>query len=104
MRLTQEQVQRFQEDGFLVLPNLFSREELEILRGELPAMCAEDCPANIREKAGGPVRTAMGLHLRRPVFAQLARHPRFVEPAMQIAGDKIYIQQVKVNAKAAFSC
>lgn len=103
MRLTQEQLERFHEDGFLLLPNLFSREEVEILRGELPAIFAEDCPANIREKSGGPVRTAMGLHLRNPVFAKLARHPRFVEPAMQIAGDTLYIQQVKVNAKAAFS-
>ena len=103
MRLTHEQVERFHEDGFLVLSNLFLREEVEVLRRELPAILEEDCPANIREKSGGPVRTAMGLHLRNPTFAKLARHPRLVEPAMQIAGDKLYIQQVKVNAKAAFS-
>lgn len=103
MRLTEDQLERFHGDGFLVLPNLFSREEAEILRRELLAIFAEDCPANIREKFGGEVRTAMGLHLRNEVFARLVRHPRLLEPAMQIAGRELYIQQVKINAKAAFS-
>ncbi len=44
----------------------------------------------------------MGLHLRDPVFAKLVRHPRLVEPALQILGEAAYIQQVKVNVKPAF--
>jgi ectoine hydroxylase len=48
------------------------------------------------------VRTAMGLHLRSPVFARLVRHPRLIEPALQILGRDLYVQQVKVNIKEAF--
>jgi len=49
------------------------------------------------------VRTAMGLHQRNAVYAKLVRHPRLVEPAMQILDDdRIYVMQVKVNVKAAF--
>ena len=104
MRLSPAQLERFHEDGFLVLPGLFSREEVDVLRAELSRLCAEDCPANIREKLSGEVRTAMGLHARSEVFARLCRHPRFVGPARQILGtDRLYIQQAKVNAKAAFS-
>ena len=45
----------------------------------------------------------MGIHLRNAVYARLVRHPRFVEPAMQILGDdRLYVMQVKVNVKAAF--
>ena len=44
----------------------------------------------------------MGLHLRDATFAKLVRHPRLVEPAFQLRGDKLYVQQVKVNTKAAF--
>jgi ectoine hydroxylase len=77
-------------------------EEVARLRAELPAIFAENCEANIREKESGVVRTAMGLHLRNQVYAKLAHHPRFVEPAQQIAGPSLYIQQVKVNVKAAF--
>ena len=103
MQLSPQQVQRFREDGFLVLPGLFSDAEFELLLGELAVLFAEDTPANFRERRSGVVRTAMGLHLRNAVYARLVRHPRLVEPAMQILGDdKLYVQQVKVNVKAAF--
>jgi ectoine hydroxylase len=104
VRLSPAELERFHEDGFLVLPGLFSRDEVDVLRAELSRLCAEDCPANIREKLSGEVRTAMGLHMRSELFARLCRHPRFVEPARQILGtDRLYIQQAKVNAKVAFS-
>lgn len=104
MRLTTAQLADFRAQGFLVLPALFSRAEVDVLRAELPRLFAEDTPANIREKASGEVRTVMGLHLRSEVFARLCQHPRFVEPARQILGtDQLYIQQAKINAKVAFS-
>jgi ectoine hydroxylase len=104
MGLTDAQVARFQADGFLVLPGLFTAAEVEALRAELPGLFAEDTTANIREKASGEVRTAMGLHRRSQLFARLCRHPRFVLPARQLLGtDQLYIQQAKVNAKVAFT-
>lgn len=102
MRLGDEQLKRLDEDGFVIIPGLFSAEEVDVLRAELPALFAERRPENFREKGSDAVRTAMGLHLRNDVFARLVRHPRLVEPAMQILGEELYIQQVKVNAKEAF--
>jgi ectoine hydroxylase len=102
MKLNDEQLAAFERQGFLVLPSLFSPREVEILRAALAPIEAEDTPANIREKSSGEVRTAMGLHLRSPVYANLVRHPRLIEPAFQIIGDQLYVQQVKVNVKAAF--
>jgi ectoine hydroxylase len=103
MRLDPEQLRQFEENGFLVLPGLFSGAEVEALRGRLPGLFSETVPANIREKDGGEVRTAMGLHLRDELYARLCRDPRLVGPARQILGPELYIQQVKVNVKAAFS-
>jgi len=103
MRLGDEQVERFREDGYLVLPGLFAADEVTVLRDALPRLFAEDTPANVREKAGGAVRTAMGLHQRDPAYACLVRHPRLIGPAMQLLDDdRLYVQQVKVNVKAAF--
>lgn len=102
MELSSEQRAAFERDGFLVLPDLFSADEVATLRAALPALFTEDSPANIREKASGEVRTAMGLHLRSSVFSSLVRHPRLLEPAQQIAGPDLYVQQAKVNVKAAF--
>ena len=104
VQLTRAQLADFHAQGFLILPALFSRAEVEVLRAEVPALFAEDTSANIREKASGEVRTAMGLHLRSHVYARLCHHPRFVEPARQILGTgQLYIQQAKINAKVAFS-
>src|SRR5262249_53711079 len=103
MRLSPDLLDRFRRDGFLVLPNLFSAAEVAVLRAALPAVFAQDTPAHFRDKDGSKVRTAMGIHLRSPVFAKLVRHPRFVEPAQQILGDdRLYVMQAKVNVKAAF--
>jgi len=102
MLLTPAQIESFHRDGFLVLPNLFSPAEVAILKGALPAVYAEENPANIREKKSGEVRTAMGLHLRHDSFAKLVRHPRLIEPAFQLLGGRLYVQQVKVNTKVAF--
>jgi ectoine hydroxylase len=87
MKLTPTQVARFREDGFLVLPDLFSPREVTVLRAAAQTVFAEESPANVREKLSGEVRTAMGLHLRHDIFARLVRHPRFVEPAMQLLAD-----------------
>ena len=103
MRLRDSEIERFREDGFLILPARFSSEEVEALRAELPRIFAERRPENFREKESDAVRTAMGLHLRSEVCARAVRHPRLVEPARQILGEDLYIQQVKVNAKEAFS-
>jgi len=103
MRLSEQQLERLDRDGFLVLADLFSPAEVAALRAPLSAIFAEDHPANIREKASGVVRTAMGLHLRHPIYGKLVRHPRLVEPARQIAGEALYVQQAKVNVKAAFT-
>jgi ectoine hydroxylase len=102
MKLSEDQLTRFQDEGLLILAELFSDQEVELLCSALTPVLAEEDPANIREKGGGAVRTAMGLHLRSAVFAKLVRHPRLIEPALQIMGRDLYVQQVKVNIKDAF--
>ena len=103
MRLSEEQIASLNSQGFLVLPDLFSGSEVDALRSRLPAVFADGHEGNIVERESGEVRTSMGLHLRDEGFAALTRHPRLVEPALQILGEPAYIQQVKVNVKAAFS-
>ena len=103
MKLSEQQLSSLERDGFLLLPDLFSADEIALLNSRLPALLSDNSPTNIIEKASGEVRTAMALHLRDEVFAKLARHPRLLEPARRIRPEAMYIQQVKVNVKAAFS-
>ncbi len=91
MRLTDQQVARYERDGFLILPGLFSDGEVALLDHALEDVVARSSEADIREKDSGEIRTAMGLHLRSEVFANLVRHPRLLVPAMQLAGDALYV-------------
>jgi ectoine hydroxylase len=102
MRLTREQVERFEREGYLFFPDLFSAEEVARLGREVPAILAERRPEVVREKDGSTPRTSFAAHLYNPAFARLARHPRLVEPVAQLLGEPVYMHQFKINAKAAF--
>jgi ectoine hydroxylase len=100
--LSDSQLARFERHGFLVLPAVFSPEEVAVLQDAAESVFAEPTPENIREQKSREVRTAMGLHLRNEAFARLVRHPRLLGPAHQLIEGPVYAQQVKVNRKAAF--
>lgn len=103
MHLTPSQLTDLDRDGFLILQDMFSSDEVESLKSRLPAVFSQDHPGNVIEQASGVVRTAMGLHLRDELYGRLVRHPRLVGPAMQVLDEPVYVQQAKVNVKAAFS-
>ena len=102
MKLTEIQVEEFKREGFLFFPQLFSPAEVQVMRDEVPKLYAEQRPENVREKNGNAVRTNFAAHTYNEVFGALARHPRLIEPAAQLLGDRIYIHQFKINGKAAF--
>ena len=81
MKLSGEQLETFRRDGLLILPGLFSADEVAAIRTALAPLFGEECDANIREKTGTVARTVMGLHQRDELFDRLVRHPRLVEPA-----------------------
>jgi ectoine hydroxylase len=78
MQLSQAQLDEFDNNGFIVLPQLFSKEEIALLKTELVSLFDSPHPANITEQNGDAVRTAMALHQRNPVFKRLPGHPRLL--------------------------
>ena len=103
MKLNEKQLKEIDEIGYVVLPDWFSNEEIKNIQKEMITVFKEKTESNIVEKSSGEVRTAMGLHLRSKLFDDLTRHPKFFEPARQLRGDNLYIQQTKINVKAAFT-
>jgi ectoine hydroxylase len=103
MKLSPTQIADFEEQGYLFVPEVFSTEEMTLLNGQLPGIFAQTREEVIREKGSAAPRTAFYVQTWNPVFALLARHPRLVEPGMQLLGsDTLYMHQFKINAKAAF--
>ena len=101
MQLTPKQLKEFDELGYLVLPNCFSEEEIEVLRSEAEAIYATDREEVWREKSGAP-RTAFAAHTYNEAFGLLGRHPRLIKPLEQFFGEPVYMHQFKINAKAPF--
>jgi len=102
MKLTDTQLQSFDRDGYIFLPSHFSAAEIKTLVDEVPALYAQHRPENVREKGSDAVRTNFAAHLYSAPFARLARHPRMVEPVMQLFGEPVYMHQFKINGKMAF--
>ena len=102
MQLTQAQMAEFGEEGYVFLPDLFSRAEIAVLNAEVPGIFAQRREEVWREKDGKAVRTAFAVQTYNQAFARLGRHPRLVEPVKQILGGPVYMHQFKVNGKEAF--
>jgi ectoine hydroxylase len=102
MKLTPDQVARFERDGYLFFPGLFSAAEAQALLDAVPALYRRREVFNVREKGSDAVRTNFAAHLYSEPFARLARHPRMVEPVQQLLGEALYMHQFKINGKMAF--
>jgi ectoine hydroxylase len=100
--LTDAQLSQFRDEGWLFFPEVFSAEECALLRAEAEAIYAQQRPEVWREKSGAP-RTAFAAHLYNEAFAILGRHPGLIRPVEQIFGERLYMHQYKINAKAAFT-
>ncbi|HEX2256867.1 MAG TPA: phytanoyl-CoA dioxygenase family protein [Afifellaceae bacterium] len=101
MRLSEDQLRDFDEQGYLFLPGCFSEEEVAVLREEAEDIYRSDREQVWREKTGAP-RTAFAAHTYNEAFRLLGSHPRLIEPVEQLFGEKVYMHQYKINAKAAF--
>ena len=102
MKLTPQQIEFFNREGWLFLPELFSQEEVDYLAREAVNIYDANRPEVWREKSGAP-RTAFAAHLYNEAFGALGAHPRMIDPIEQIFGEKLYMHQFKINAKAAFT-
>ena len=61
MKLTPEQIQTFDEQGYVFFPSCFSEDEVAVLRSEADSILRTDRREVWREKTGAP-RTAFAAH------------------------------------------
>ena len=101
MKLTAAEIAEFNERGYLFVPSRFSPAEAAVLRAAADEVYALDREEVWRESTG-VARTAFAAHTYNEAFRRLGRHPRLIEPVMQLVDGPVYMHQYKVNAKAAF--
>jgi ectoine hydroxylase len=102
-RLTDDQLMHYEDQGYLLLPSAFSHQELQALTDESDRLLAQKREEILPEDHSPAPRHLMGCHGYSDIFRALSRDRRFIEPAMQIVHDSVYVHQFKVNPKTAFT-
>lgn len=106
-QLADDQLARFQRDGYLLFPGLFSREEAALLKTEAERVARVDTECVFREGSDGQVKTMFKLHepespTASAAYRAAAHCPRVLATARKLLGDEqVYLHHLKVNMKAA---
>lgn len=104
--LTPQQLSRYRKKGFMVLPKLFSADEIarfmqegQRLSQDAQIREREEC---IIEQRGTEVRSIFRVHRLSALFERLVADPRVANVARQILGSEVYIHQSRLNFKPGF--
>jgi ectoine hydroxylase len=104
--LAQNQVEQFERDGYVVLPDLFSPAEVQALQAAATKLLgnpyALERETLITEPGSDRVRSVFMVHRQSPVMARLAQDERLAEIARFLLDDDIYIHQSRLNYKPGF--
>ena len=103
MKLTDSQINEFDQRGYLFFPNLLDQEEVTALQNVVPEILNRPGPEVVREKDDPAVaRLAFGAHVYSEPFARLVTLPRLLEPVTQLLRDEVYLHQSRMNPKPGF--
>ncbi|HEX7004988.1 MAG TPA: ectoine hydroxylase [Trueperaceae bacterium] len=105
--LSRQQTERFERDGFLVLEDLFTHEEVKALISESAALRSgeRDLEAGsvVTEPGSEEVRTVFKLPEQSPLFERLARDSRIAGAVSFLLGEDVYVHQSRLNYKPGFT-
>jgi ectoine hydroxylase len=93
----------FDRDGFLILRDFLSPEEVAELLAEA-RRCRLDAPPGaelVYEPQSDRIRSVFRVHELVPAFGRLASHPDLLSFVRRVLGDDVYIHQSRINYKPA---
>lgn len=104
--LSQDQVEQFDREGYLVLEDVFSAEESEFLQREAGTLLADPAALQpetiITEPGGKEVRSIFEIHNQNRAMARLAADERLAGVARFLLDDEVYLHQSRLNYKPGF--
>ncbi|PIB37602.1 ectoine hydroxylase [Reichenbachiella sp. 5M10] len=104
--LTQEQIESFDRDGFLIIDKVFSQSEIDEFNEEFerlgsdPILSAKE--EFIKEPDSQIVRSIFAAHKFSDKYEALTNDPRIRAKVDYLLDDKTYIHQARINAKPGF--
>jgi len=109
--ITNNQLEQYKEQGFIVVPNVLSANELQTLRTELADVVAKSSQVTENDRVydledthtpdSPRVRRVKYPHTVMPSVKALIRKPELVEILKQLIGPGVRFQTAKLNMKSA---
>ncbi|OAI47321.1 proline hydroxylase [Planctomycetaceae bacterium SCGC AG-212-F19] len=101
--LSEEQVRRFHDDGYVIVPRLFDDEELDLLRriARTDRGLAERA-AGRRDGQGTVVKLTVENELRDDIYGAIVRSRRIVDAMERLLGGEVYHYHHKMILKEPF--
>ena len=97
----------FDDDGVLLLENVFSTNEVRRFQSRLDEMAADPVTRaderTVTELETDEVRSIFEVHRMDQLFAEAASDPRVADVARQLLGSEVYIHQSRINLKPGFA-
>jgi ectoine hydroxylase len=104
--LSAAQMRSFRDEGYLVMPRLFSPSEVSRLLSEAHELAAEPSvrhsEATVLEPDSDAVRSIFRVHRASRTFDALSADARLSGVARQILGSDVYVHQSRINFKPGF--
>ena len=104
--VTREQAEQFDRDGYLVLEDIFSADEVALLQSEAGRLLADpaalDAETVITEPGGTEVRSIFEIHAQNLLMSRLAADARLAGLARFLLDDGVYLHQTRLNYKPGF--
>jgi ectoine hydroxylase len=104
--LSAGQKDEYDKQGFLQVPDVLGREEVDAILGELAEFTGrpevKDDHRTVVEPSSDEVRSLFEIHRTNRVLARLIADPRIAGIARQLLGSDVYVHQSRVNFKPAF--
>ncbi len=103
--LTKEQLDQYENNGFIILPNVFSPDEIHTFVQEIDNLAQrpdlQDKEELVLEPGSNTLRSIFRVHEISDSFADLSKDSRVLDVARQILGSEVYIHQSRANMKQA---
>jgi ectoine hydroxylase len=104
MRLTKAQIQQYENDGYLILPDFLALEEVSLLAAEADILGTPQrglTDGNVYESGSGMIRKSYSFDKDSEPYFVAGRLPRMLGPARQLLGENIYLYMTHMNHKVA---
>jgi ectoine hydroxylase len=104
--LSPEELNAYEENGYILFPDLFSAEEVDAMNREYKRLLSEGVLEGrdelIKEPRSDEARSIFCLEKFSPLFDKISRDGRILDKVMQILDSRVYIHHSRINIKPAY--